>query len=56
LIGHSVKGSGGGYGFDAISEIGFQIEQAALNEDRERIADEIEKLAAYLEPMEIIFQ
>lgn len=28
-IGHNLKGAGGGYGFDAISEIGQRLEQAA---------------------------
>jgi HPt (histidine-containing phosphotransfer) domain-containing protein len=34
MIGHRLKGDGGGYGFDAISAIGAALEQAAAREDR----------------------
>jgi HPt (histidine-containing phosphotransfer) domain-containing protein len=30
-IGHSMKGSGGGYGFDGITEIGLRLEDAGLS-------------------------
>ena len=38
VIGHSMKGSGGGYGFDALSDLGSQIEQAALARNAEASA------------------
>jgi PAS domain S-box-containing protein len=44
-IGHNMKGSGGGYGFDEISYIGKCIEEAAKQKDKQ----EIEKLAGRLE-------
>lgn len=44
-IGHSMKGAGGGYGFDAITEFGAEIEKAALRAD----AAAIEQLAAALQ-------
>ncbi len=37
MIGHRLKGDGGGYGFDAISTIGAALEQAAAREDRPAI-------------------
>jgi PAS domain S-box-containing protein len=43
-IGHNMKGTGKGYGFDVISGLGFSIEQAAARS----AASEIEKLAADL--------
>ena len=36
IIGHRMKGDGGGYGFDAISMMGAALEQAAAREDRRR--------------------
>ncbi len=33
-LGHRMKGDGGGYGFDDISEIGARLEIAAKQEDR----------------------
>ncbi len=30
ILGHSMKGSGGGYGFDAISDIGRRLEQVSI--------------------------
>ncbi|MCP5008279.1 MAG: Hpt domain-containing protein [Planctomycetes bacterium] len=36
-LGHSMKGSGGGYGFDEISRIGEAIGNAAKNSDKNEI-------------------
>ncbi len=33
LLGHRMKGDGGGYGFHEISKIGDALEQAAIRED-----------------------
>jgi HPt (histidine-containing phosphotransfer) domain-containing protein len=46
-FGHNLKGSGGGYGFDDLGELGRQIDLAAKNEDRqslETLINEFEKL------------
>ncbi len=40
VIGHTLKGIGGGYGFDRITEIGASLERAA----KENRKNEIEKL------------
>jgi hypothetical protein len=48
ILGHNMKGTGGGYGFDAITIIGGEIQQAAISGDAgtlERLAGE---LADYL--------
>jgi len=55
LIGHSMKGVGGGYGFDAITEYGGHIEEAALAEDAALIDDYIARLAEYLGRIEVVF-
>ncbi len=51
--GHSMKGSGSGYGFDEISKIGAFIEKAGQSESIRRIEEGIEKLEQYLENLEI---
>jgi len=48
IIGHSMKGAGGGYGFDLITELGAGIESAALAADRGAIDALTSELAEYL--------
>jgi len=55
LIGHSMKGSGGGYGFDPITEYGSEIEQAALLKDGAAVTAALGKLADYLARVEPVF-
>jgi HPt (histidine-containing phosphotransfer) domain-containing protein len=47
-LGHNLKGSGGGYGFTEISEIGRGIEEAGARSDREAVTTLCERLATYL--------
>ncbi len=54
MIGHSMKGAGGGYGFDEITEIGSAIEQAALQEDAAAVQSGIEQLADYLSRVDVV--
>ena len=49
VLGHSMKGSGGGYGFDTITEIGSSIEQAARDREPDTIRRWIGELLTYLE-------
>jgi HPt (histidine-containing phosphotransfer) domain-containing protein len=53
-LGHSMKGSGAGYGFDGISEIGKFIEMVAKEKDIEKIKKGIEELRDYLSRVEIV--
>ena len=55
ILGHSMKGSGGGYGFDEITTIGASIEKAAKENDAEEIKRWIEKLSHYIESVELIY-
>ena len=55
-VGHSMKGVGGGYGFDAITDFGATIEKAALDEDRETIASAVESLGDYLSRVEVVYE
>ena len=44
LLGHQMAGSGGGYGFPAISDIGAALEESALASDAHRIRAAISEL------------
>lgn len=55
-LGHSMKGSGGGYGFDGISDIGGAIEMAAKDGNSEVIKNELVKLFSYLDNVEISYE
>ena len=54
--GHSLKGSGGGYGFDELTRIGAALEEAAADGDATSIAAELEVLADYLERVEVVYR
>lgn len=56
IIGHTMKGSGGGYGFQAITEIGRQLESAAKEKNQEAVRQFTDELASYLERLEISYQ
>ncbi len=56
LIGHSMKGAGGGYGFDPITEFGSIIEEAALTKDSKAILGGVAALADYLARVEPTFR
>ncbi|MFQ5863997.1 MAG: Hpt domain-containing protein [bacterium] len=55
-LGHSMKGSGGGYGFDEISEIGKGIEEAAKNCNTQEIEKLNNILAGYLSSVKVVYQ
>jgi PAS domain S-box-containing protein len=48
-LGHSMKGSGGGYGLDKISAIGLQLERLSKLSNREAVLEQIEELQQYTE-------
>ena len=54
--GHIMKGVGGGYGFEAITDIGGAIEQAAKQKDPEKIKHCLNELFNYLQHIEIVFE
>jgi len=47
-IGHSIKGVGGGYGFELMSELGANIETAAKENNTDAIQENINRLDDYL--------
>ncbi len=56
VLGHGMKGSGGGYGFDAITNIGRKIEAAAKAGDAAAIRGGRDELVFYLERIEIVYE
>ncbi len=55
-LGHSMKGSGGGYGFHEITEIGKVIEEAAASGDTGEIERMNSYLSDYLSAVKIVLQ
>lgn len=56
ILGHSMKGSGGGYGFDAITDIGKRIEEAAKVMEPGEIGKQIASLSEYLHNINIVYE
>ena len=54
-LAHKIKGAGGSYGFDTISEMAGVIEQAAKATDAATIRQELGRLGAYLESIEVVY-
>lgn len=55
IVGHGMKGSGGGYGFDTITEIGDALEQAARARESDAIRRWVGKLRLYLERVQVVY-
>ncbi len=54
VTGHSIKGSGAAYGFDELTTIGAELEQAAKAGEQEVIRGLLDRLGDYLERVELI--
>jgi HPt (histidine-containing phosphotransfer) domain-containing protein len=53
--GHDLKGVGGGYGFDRISELGAAIEDAALRRDAHALAALAAEYRTFLANVEVVY-
>jgi len=56
IIGHRMKGDGGGYGFDAISVMGDALEQAAAREDRMALQRHTAELIDFLARVTVVYR
>ena len=56
LLGHRMKGDGGGYGFQEISQIGEALEQAATRQDWKVIIEKTEALTAFLAQVDVVYR
>ena len=54
ILGHRMKGSGGSFGFDEISEIGEVLETAAQVPDADGIKSAVGRLERYLERVSVV--
>ena len=53
IIGHNMKGVGGGYGFGEITEFGKHLEVAARDRNHEAVRDLLQQYEHYLANIEI---
>ncbi len=53
-LGHKLRGAGGGFGFERVSEIGAALERAAKDRDPAAANRLAQELAAYLESVEVV--
>lgn len=56
LLGHRMKGDGGGYGFDQISMIGHHLEEAALAKDFGTLQHQQEYLRDFLVRVTVVYK
>jgi HPt (histidine-containing phosphotransfer) domain-containing protein len=56
ILGHSMKGAGGSYGFDAVTDIGKALEESAKNKDAEGIERSLQELSAYLDRVAVVYE
>ncbi|MBD0315528.1 MAG: Hpt domain-containing protein [Nitrospiraceae bacterium] len=54
-LAHGLKGAGGSYGFDGLSTLGNEVEQAAKAADETGVASGLSSIAAYLTGVEVTF-
>jgi HPt (histidine-containing phosphotransfer) domain-containing protein len=55
-VAHRIKGEGGSYGFDSMTELGRSIEQAAAMRDDGAVTTLARQLLNYMDRLEIVFQ
>lgn len=56
VLGHTMKGDGGGYGFHAITDIGGCLEKAATDKNLPEIRKWVGQLSVYLERVEVVYK
>ena len=55
-IGHKIKGVGGGYGFERITELGTAIEAAAKEQEPDAIILLTDELIQYIDTVKIVYE
>lgn len=55
-MGHKVKGSGGGYGFNGLSLIGADIENAAKASDESALRKHLEQYETYISGVKVVYE
>ena len=54
-LGHDMKGIGSSCGFDAVTELGDELEKAAKAKASEVIGKTLDRLSCYLKRVEVVF-
>jgi CheY-like chemotaxis protein/HPt (histidine-containing phosphotransfer) domain-containing protein len=54
-LGHGMKGAGGSWGFQAITDIGAALEQSAQSADADASRKWVDELSRYLDRVEVVF-
>ena len=54
-LAHDLKGTGGGYGFDALTELGRALEQAAKSADPDAVGPLLAQMGNYLDRVRVVF-
>ena len=54
-LAHRLKGEGGSYGFDLITDLGRELEDAAQSHDARLVQQCIDRLGDYLANVEVVF-
>jgi len=54
ILGHGMRGAGGSYGFQAITDIGAALEQAAERVDNDASRKWVGELSGYLDRVEVV--
>ena len=49
MLGHKMKGTGAGYGFEALTSLGAAIERAAQNQDAAAVRKTVSEVALFLD-------
>jgi PAS domain S-box-containing protein len=53
-LGHGMKGAGGSWGFEGITDIGAALEQAARSVDSDALRKRVDELSNYLDRVEVV--
>ncbi len=53
-LGHKIKGEGGSFGFDVLSDIGAALEATAKKGDRESSRELVTDLSEYLQKIDVV--
>lgn len=56
IIGHTLKGIGGGYGFDKLTELGAALELAGKRQEAAQARELVQAMKDYLAVIEIKFE
>ena len=54
VLGHQLKGSGGGYGFPDLTRLGAAMEESAKQQDRKAIREQLIEMSNYLNHVQLI--